>query len=159
MNILRDTILVLAVTTSGLTAGLLAAFAYSVIPGLQRAGAATAVSAMQRINVAILNPLFAFIFFGSVVFGVVAAVIWWDDPLRWWLVAAAVLVVSAVLITVVINVPLNNRLNAAGAVSDADAPTAWAEFVRPWVRWNIIRAVAASTGFVVPIVGLLQTRS
>ncbi|AZG46055.1 anthrone oxygenase family protein [Gordonia insulae] len=158
MSQLRDTVLVLAMTTMGLTAGLYAAFAYSVMPGLQRAGAQSAIVSMQRINVAIVNPLFALIFVGAIVFGVLGAVLWWGDPLRWWLVAAAVLVIVPVLITMGVNVPLNNRLDAAGTVSATDAPTVWADFVRPWVQWNIVRAGVSTAGFVVLIVGLLQTR-
>ncbi|MDL9945457.1 DUF1772 domain-containing protein [Gordonia sp. ABSL11-1] len=159
MSQLRDTVLVLAITTMGLTAGLFAAFAYSVMPGLQRAGAPTAVASMQRINVAIINPVFALVFAGAIVFGAVGVALWWGDPMRWWLVAATVLAVLAVLITMGINMPLNNRLDAAGTVSAADAPAVWAEFVRPWVQWNIVRAVVSTAGFVVVAIGLLQTRA
>lgn len=158
MSQLRDIVLTLAMATMGLTAGLYAAFAYSVMPGLQRAGASTAVASMQRINVAITNPVFAVIFAGAVVFGAVGVALWWGDPLRWWLVAGTVLAVVAVLITVGINVPLNNRLDAAGTVSAADAPAVWADFVRPWVQWNVARAAASTAGFVVVTIGLLPTR-
>ena len=73
MNGLKDTLLTLTVVTTGLSAGLLAAFAYAVMPGLDRAGPSVAVPAMQRINVAILNPLFAVIFVGGVVFGALSS--------------------------------------------------------------------------------------
>ncbi|MEE3849746.1 anthrone oxygenase family protein [Gordonia sp. LSe1-13] len=158
MNILRDIVLVFAITTTGLVAGLLAAFAYAVMPGLQRAGAPAAVPAMQRINDAIINPVFAVIFFGAVGFGIVAVLLWWGDAMRWWLIAGVVLTLMAVVITAAVNVPLNNRLVAAGDVPAADAPTVWADFVGPWVRWNLIRAVIATAGFAVMILGLLQTR-
>ncbi|WAC53930.1 DUF1772 domain-containing protein [Gordonia sp. SL306] len=159
MSQLRDGILVLAVTTVGLSAGLLSAFAYAVMPGLDRAGAQVAVVAMQRINAAILNPVFALIFFGGLVFGVLGIALWWQETtLRWWLIVAVVLYLVALLITMGINVPLNTRLDGAGSVSAADAPTVWEDFVRPWVRWNIVRAFAAVAGFVVMLVGLVQTR-
>ncbi|MGC5255819.1 DUF1772 domain-containing protein [Gordonia sp. DT218] len=158
MNQLRDGILVLTVTTMGLSAGLLSAFAYAVMPGLNRAGAQVAVVAMARINAAILNPVFALIFFGGLVFGALGIALWWQETLRWWLIVAVVLYLVALLITMGVNVPLNTRLDGAGSVSSADAPTVWEDFVRPWVRWNIVRAFAAVAGFVVMLVGLVQTR-
>ncbi|MYR06970.1 DUF1772 domain-containing protein [Gordonia sp. SID5947] len=159
MSQLRDGILVLTVTAMGCSAGLLAAFAYAVMPGLNRAGAQVAVVAMQRINVAILNPVFGVIFFGGLVFGALGIAMWWQDALRWWLIVAVGLYLVALLITMGINVPLNDRLDSAGAVHVTDAPTVWAEFVRPWVRWNIIRALAAVGGFAVLVAGLVQTRA
>ncbi|MFW0783333.1 anthrone oxygenase family protein [Gordonia sp. CPCC 206044] len=158
MSSFRDTVLVLAVTTVGLAAGLFAAFAYAVMPGLRQAGATSAVAAMQRINVAILNPVFALVFVGALVFGVVATALWWGDGLRWWLVAAVALYAVALLITAGLNVPLNNRLDAAGAVTGTQAVAAWADFIGPWVQWNIVRAVASTAAFVVALVGVLQTR-
>ncbi|MXP24001.1 DUF1772 domain-containing protein [Gordonia sp. HNM0687] len=156
MSALRDVLLVLTVVTSGLSAGLLATFAYAVMPGMRRASPLSSVAVMQRINVAIINPLFAVIFFGPLLFGGLGIVFWWDEPLRWWLVAGVGLTVAAVAITMVVNVPLNNRLAAAGTVADGDAPVVWTQFARPWVRWNIIRAVVATAGFVVIVVGLVQ---
>jgi uncharacterized membrane protein len=48
--------LVAGTVTTGLMAGLFAAFSYAVMPGLARTDDATFVRSMQRINVAILNP-------------------------------------------------------------------------------------------------------
>ncbi|GAA3718236.1 DUF1772 domain-containing protein [Gordonia hankookensis] len=158
MSQLRDGILVLAITTVGLSAGLLSAFAYAVMPGLDRADAQVAVVAMQRINVAILNPVFALIFFGGLLFGALGIALWWQETLRWWLIVAVVLYLVALLITMGVNVPLNTRLDGTGSVSAADAPTVWEDFVRPWVQWNIVRALAAVAAFAVMLVGLVQTR-
>ncbi|MDY6808514.1 MAG: anthrone oxygenase family protein [Actinomycetota bacterium] len=156
MDALRDVLVVLTVVTSALTAGLLSAFAYAVMPGLQRTAAPVAVAAMQRINVAIMNPLFALIFLGPLVFGGLAVLFWWDDPLRWWLVVGLALASVTVAITLGLNVPLNNRLDAAGDVAPAEATAVWADFIGPWVRWNVVRAVASTAGVAVIVVGLMQ---
>ncbi len=158
MNGLKDTLLTLTVVTTGLSAGLLAAFAYAVMPGLDRAGPSVAVPAMQRINVAILNPLFAVIFVGGVVFGVLSLWAFWRDDLRWWIVAAVILVVIGLVITGIANVPANNRLDAAGDVHGSDAARAWSDFYGNWVRWNVIRAVATAAGCATLVVGVLSTR-
>ena len=114
MSALRDVLVVLTVVTSALTAGLLSAFAYAIMPGLQRTAAPAAVAAMQRINVAIVNPLFALIFLGPLVFGGLGVLLCWGDPLRWYLVVGLALASMSVAITLGFNVPLNNRLDAVG---------------------------------------------
>ncbi|WP_373564207.1 MULTISPECIES: hypothetical protein [unclassified Streptomyces] len=50
--------LFLAVLATGLMAGLFAAFAYAVMPGLGRSGDRTFVEAMRNINKTILNGWF-----------------------------------------------------------------------------------------------------
>ncbi|GAA1481162.1 DUF1772 domain-containing protein [Gordonia sinesedis] len=157
MSTTRAVILTLAVITSGLTTGLLAGFAYSVMPGLNRAGASIAVPAMQRMNAAILNPVFAVIFFGGLLFAVLSAWLLWGEPLRWWAVAAAVLYLLAVLITLGLNVPLNDKLAAAGD-TPPDVAQVWTDFVQPWVRWNIVRTVLHLAAFGTLVAGLVAHR-
>ena len=67
--------LLLAVLTVGMMAGVYAAFAFAVMPGLARAADRTFVEAMQRINVAILNGWFLICFLGGLVFSALALVL------------------------------------------------------------------------------------
>lgn len=158
MNSVRDALLGITVVTTGLSAGLLAAFAYAVMPGLDRAGPVSAVPAMQRINVAILNPVFAVIFLGPLVFGALSIWAFWRSDLRWWIVAAVVLIVVGLLITAIVNVPANDRLAAAGDVSGGEVAAVWADFTTQWVRWNVIRAVATNAAFATLVAGLIAAR-
>lgn len=148
--------LTLTVVTTGLSAGALAVFGYAVLPGLNRAGPQVAVPAMQRMNVAILNPLFMVIFFGGLVLGLVSLWVYWGSSLRWWLLAAVALTAAGIAITMAINVPANDRLAAAGDVTTATA--AWADFTAIWVRWNTVRAVLTVTSFAVLVAGLIWSR-
>jgi uncharacterized membrane protein len=64
-----------------------------------------------------------------------------------WIVAGAVLhVVGSFVLTMVANVPLNNRLDAADPDSPAGAEV-WADYLVRWTAWNHIRTVlcAAAT--------------
>src|SRR6186713_801850 len=107
------TTLVAATITNGLMAGLFAAYSYAVMPGLGRTDDRTFVEAMQQTNAAILNGWFGICF------------------------GAAVLV-----ITFGVNVPLNDRLAAAGDPATlADPAAVRAAFEQTWVRWNVVRAV------------------
>src|SRR3954447_7579276 len=117
MRVLQAALLLTGTVTTGLMAGLFAAFAYSVMPGLHRGSDRSFVEAMQNINRAILNGWFMFCFLGSLVFLVGAAVLAWRGhgrPALPWIVAALVLYLVMFLVTSGVNVPLNNTLDKAG---------------------------------------------
>jgi uncharacterized membrane protein len=141
----RIAVLVAATVCTGLIAGLLAAFAYAVMPGLGRTDDRTFVTAMARINESIMNGWFAVIFGGALVFtvGGIALHLWAENPAALgWNTAALVLYLVALVITGVVNVPLNNGL--AGDEQTAAPATARRRFETRWVRWNTARAVAAT---------------
>jgi uncharacterized membrane protein len=140
--------LVAAVITNGLVAGLFAAFSYAVMPGLGRTGDRTFVEAMQQVNGAILNGWFGICFAGAVVFGAAAAVLSAGRPAFGWTVVGLVLYAAVLVVTFRVNVPLNVRLDAAGAASAVPDPTAVRErFEAVWVRWNLVRAVLSAAAF------------
>ena len=121
--------------TTGLVAGLFAGFAYAVMPGLRRADDATVVRAMREVNRAILNPVFAVLFAGSLLLGIVATVAARDGDGAGWALAGLVTYVATVAITIGRNVPLNEALERG-----EDEPSELrARFERPWTRWNLAR--------------------
>ncbi|WP_354640048.1 DUF1772 domain-containing protein [Kitasatospora camelliae] len=143
--------LVAAVIATGLSAGLFYAYACSVMPGLGRADDRTFVEAMQRINVAILNGWFMLSFLGALVLIVAAGVLHLGAGARSalpWIAVAAVLYLAMLVITGVVNVPLNDRLAAAGSSdSGMDLAAVRADFEAVWVRWNVVRAVVSTAAF------------
>ncbi|MFF5249790.1 DUF1772 domain-containing protein [Streptosporangium sp. NPDC000095] len=151
MSLFRGPALVAAAITMGLMAGLFYAYTCSVMPGLARTDDRTFVSAMQRINVAILNGWFAACFGGTLVLTVLAAALHLSQdarPVLPWIVAALVLYVVTLAVTMGINVPLNNALDAAG---DPDRVTDLAavrtRFEAAWVRWNLVRTLTCVAAF------------
>ena len=151
LELFRSGALVVATITTGLMAGLYYAYACSVMPGLSRTDERTFVSAMQQINVAIINPWFFISFFGALVFTALAAVLHLrgdGQAVLPWIAAAFVLYVATLVITVGFNVALNNELAAAGDPDRiADLATVRERFEASWVRWNIARAVASTAAF------------
>jgi uncharacterized membrane protein len=147
--------LVAATITNGLMAGLFAAYSYAVMPGLGRTGDRTFVEAMQQTNAAILNGWFGICFAGSAVFAAVAVLLHLGRPGLWWIIAGLVLYVVVLVITFRVNVPLNDRLAAAGT-PPADAAAARAAFEDMWVRWNVVRAGFSTAAFGC-LVGALTT--
>jgi uncharacterized membrane protein len=64
-----------------------------------------------------------------------------------------VYVVGVFIETMVVNVPLNDRLDAANA-STAEGQSVWADFLIRWTRWNNVRTllgVVAATFLVVSL--------
>jgi uncharacterized membrane protein len=143
--------LVAATLSAGLMAGLFAAFSYAVMPGLGKAGDLAFVDGMQRINVAILNGWFGLCFGGALVFSVLAAVLHAGAGRRSvlpWIVAGAALYVVVLAVTVAANVPLNDRLAAAGDPARIrDLHAVREQFEGAWVRWNVVRALTCVLAF------------
>lgn len=132
---------------SGVMAGLFFVFSAFLMGVLSRLPPAQGMATMQSINVAILNPLFGLLFFGTTVacLVLVVAAPFTDRPgAAWRLVGGLLFLVGAVLLTMVVNVPLNNELVAADPAS-VDGAQLWERYLARWTAWNHVRLVA-STG-------------
>ena len=135
----------LAALGSGLMAGFFLAFSATVMWALERQPPAAGISAMQAINVVVLNPIFLGVFFGTAILSLVldiVALMDWSAPGSGYLVAGSLLYfVGTFLVTLLFNVPLNNRL--ATVMSDsAEGKAVWTHYLRVWTAWNHVRTVA-----------------
>ena len=132
-----------ALVTTGLMAGIYLAFSIAVLPGIARSDDNTFVASMRGMNAAILNPVFGLVFGGPLVFGVVAIATQLPDGDEISSTAAALsLYVATLVITGVVNVPLNNRLDSTEPPEEARAL-----FEKTWVRWNVVRTVLCILSF------------
>ena len=153
MTTVSMVVLVAALITAGLIAGLFYAYACSVMPGLARGDDKTFVEGMRGINVAIINPVFMLTFLGAPLLAVVAIFLNLGSPALPWVIAGAVFLVAMLVITGAVNVPMNNAL-MNGQTNYAELRAA---FEASWVKWNIVRALAATAGFGC-LVGAILTR-
>jgi uncharacterized membrane protein len=146
----------LGVVGSGLMAGVFLAFSTSVMPGLRQLVPADGAAAMQQMNRAIRGPLFGVVFGGTALCCLLLVV---GAPLSGrggtaWIVAGALLYLAGSIgLTVVANVPLNNRLDATDPASTEGARF-WAHFLSRWTAWNHVRAVACVASTATLTVGL-----
>jgi uncharacterized membrane protein len=119
---LANLLLVLAGTLTGLIAGLLYAFTVSVIPALRSLPAKEHLTAMQAINIKIINPVFMLSFLGPTLLLPLAAILHRDSMAFPMLLAAAGLHILGVNgVTIMGNVPLNNRLEQTRVASLSEA--------------------------------------
>jgi len=135
-----------ATLTTGLIAGVFYAYAVSVNLGLAGQPDAGYVAAMQAINERIQNPLFFLSFFGAVLFLLAALAAHSPRPRssRFWLIAlaSALYVGGGFLLTVFVNVPLNEALaRVALEAFPGELARARAAYEDPWVFWNGVRTV------------------
>jgi uncharacterized membrane protein len=141
-----------ATLTTGLVAGVFYAYAVSVNLGLVAQPDAAYVAAMQAINDRIQNPLFFLSFFGAVLLLLAALASHYRRPRsgRFWLVALACLLYigGGFLLTVFVNVPLNEQLaRVAADASPGELARARAGYEGPWTFWNGIRTVFSFLAF------------
>ncbi|MFD8788975.1 DUF1772 domain-containing protein [Kitasatospora sp. NPDC059599] len=139
-----------AAVAMGLMAGLFFAFDVSVMPGLAAGDDRTYVTAMQHINKSIENGMFGLVFVGAFVATGVAAWLQHKAGRRQaalWAAAATVLYVVALLVTMGVNIPLNNQLAAAGDPSQiTDFAAVRAKFADTWVPVNMLRTALCTGG-------------
>jgi uncharacterized membrane protein len=148
----------LAALGSGLIAGTFFAFSAFVLAALARLQARSGIAAMQSIIVAIKNPLFLTVFFGT---AALAALLGIAAPLRWSEPGALYLLIGSLLylngpfgVTLLKNLPLNNKL-AAVKPDSAEGSRFWNEFRATWGLWNHARwlgALGASAAFILALV-------
>ncbi|MEU4114245.1 anthrone oxygenase family protein [Kitasatospora sp. NPDC028055] len=145
MESARTLALVAATVTCGLTAGLFYAYACSVMPALARVEDRTFIEVMQRVNVAILNGWFVLGFVGALLSTAAAVALHLPSDGHRALpatIAALVLYAAAIGVTRVVNIPLNDELEQAGAPQRlADPAAVRTRFEARWVRFNVLRAL------------------
>ena len=144
--------LAVATLTTGLVAGVFYAYAISVNLGLAEQPDAGYVAAMQAINERIQNPVFFLSFFGAVLSLLAALGALSPRPRsgRFWLVAlaSALYIGGGFLLTVFVNVPLNEQLGGVAAdASPGELASARAGYEGVWNFWNGLRTVFSSLAF------------
>jgi uncharacterized membrane protein len=152
MALFRGAALVAATMTLGLVAGVFGLYAHTIMPGLRRTDDRTFVAAFQSIDKAIINPLFLASFFGALVLTGLAAALHLGADNRSvlaWIAAAFVLYLAAVVITLAVNVPLNDAIKAAGQPDRiGDVTTVRERFKEArWAAWNLVRTLTSTAAF------------
>ncbi|WP_395298023.1 DUF1772 domain-containing protein [Kitasatospora hibisci] len=148
-----------ATVAMGLMAGLFFAFDVSVMPGLARGDDRTYVTAMQNVNKAIENGVFGLVFVAALVVTGGAAFVQYQGGRRGaalWAAAATALYLVALVVTMAVNVPLNNELAGAGdpaLIQDLGAVRD--RFESTWVTANVVRTLLCTAGLAALVRALL----
>jgi uncharacterized membrane protein len=147
---LRTITLFGATMTMGLGAGVFALYAHTIMPGLHTTDDRTFVGAFQAVDRAIINPWFMVTaFVGPAVLAVAATIANLGRPALPWAAAALGLYLVAVVVTIAINVPLNDAIKAAGDPARIhDLARVRVDFHEArWAAWNLVRVATTTVAF------------
>ena len=145
-NELISTVAVSATLGAALVAGIFFAFSTFVMTALSRLLPEQGIAAMQSINVAVLNPWFFAVFFGTALGSIALALLgifYWGAAGSTYLVSGSLLyLIGCFLVTIVFNVPLNHALAAVEPGSKEGAEM-WTRYLSTWTTWSHLRTVAS----------------
>lgn len=163
MELIQLAVLLSALLCS-LVAGLVLTFAIVVMPGIKTLGNRDYLKSFKSIDRVIQNnqPIFMMVWLGSAVVLLASTVlgIWRLEGIdRLLLIVACGIYIFGVQVpTVMINVPLNNRLQSQSldTMPESELVTTTEEFDSRWLRWNNIRTVVATMTTVLLLVLLVR---
>jgi uncharacterized membrane protein len=151
MSMAAQVVLLLAAFLCSLVAGFLFAFAVVIMPGIRSLGDREFLRAFQAMDGVIQRgqPLFGLVWLGSVltlVAGLALSAGQASGMEKLFLaIAGGVYLLGVQLPTFLVNIPLNNEVQALN-LEEADAASchsARERFEPPWNRWNAIRTALA----------------
>jgi uncharacterized membrane protein len=146
----------LAVIGCGLAAGIFYAFSTFIMAALARLPPAQGAEAMRQINVTVINPLFMVVFMGTALVSAVLVVLVLLDGSAsgagLMLAGALFYLLGCFGVTMVFNVPLNNRLARSGPDTEQ---AVWSHYLTAWTRWNHVRTLAPVVSVVLLVWALM----
>jgi uncharacterized membrane protein len=152
------TLTFIAAIGSALVAGIFYAFSTFVMAALGRIPPDQSISAMQSINIAVINPAFFLAFFGTAALCLaLVAMAWinWQQPGSALILAASLLYLAGCIgVTMFANVPLNNTL-AAVQPGTPEAAALWPRYLDVWTAWNHVRTAAPLAAAVLFTIALI----
>ena len=129
--------------------------------GLDDADPRISIAAMQAMNASVRNAVFAPAFFGTPVALLITTILFYargQSPSAHWFAAATVLIVLlAFVLTMMVNVPMNEALAQLTVPEDINAAREiWLAYSPDWQLWNQIRTVASGAGLLCIGIGITR---
>lgn len=148
----------IALLFSGAIFGFFYAWICSTMWGLDALDPKTAIAAMQAMNASVRNAFFAPAFFGTPVVLGLTALVARHEGHRWgpFAAAAVIYLTGGLILTISINVPMNEALALQSPATLDEATQIWADYSPRWQAWNIARTVASGTALLLTGMGLLD---
>lgn len=144
--------------------GFFYAWVCSTMWGLDAADPRIAITAMQTMNASVRNTVFAPAFFGTpLVLAATAALLWmkgYKPSARLFALSGAVYLCFGLILTMVVNVPMNEALALVAVPEGFDTASAiWQDYSKPWQFWNQMRTVASGVALLLAVIGTLHLTS
>lgn len=149
----------LSILFSGAIFGFFYAWVCSTMWGLDAAEPLIAIAAMQAMNASVRNAVFAPAFFGTPLILLVTAAAAMLAGLKRaafaFSAAATVYLLAGLMLTMLVNVPMNESLAAIIVPAEPEAALRiWQDYSPRWQFWNVIRTIASGVTLLLAATGL-----
>jgi uncharacterized membrane protein len=152
--------ILLSLTLSAAIFGFFYAWICSTMWGLDAADPRVAIGAMHAMNASVRNAVFAPAFFGTpFALLATAALLKRSGATRsaaLFALSAGVYFALGLVLTMAVNVPMNEALAITEVPQDIDAArNIWLDYSPDWQFWNITRTIASGVSFLIAVMGIL----
>jgi len=159
--IFENSIFIVLVLLTGLSAGLCFTWSNAVTTGIGLLDDLGYLSAFQQMNRTILNPTFFIVFLGPIPLHLINIYLFksTSSTTLWLLILATVIYfLGVVLITIFGNVPLNEMLDKTnlGSESVEELKSLRDAFENKWNRLHQIRTISSSISFLLLLISFIQ---
>lgn len=159
IHALRTASIILAILLSGGLFGFFFTMQYSIMPGFDQTPAYSALISNQMIGRATQGSYFIVLLLGSPIMLIVSMALCAPKSARRlipWLFAAVLAWGAMGATTMLLNVPLNQALDALPLSPDMkDAQVAWEAYSPDWQRWNLWRVAFSAISTLLAINSLV----
>ena len=157
-------LLIVTATITALMAGFFFSYSISVSWGLAKLEDKEFLKAMQNINREVQNPLFFACFFGALIMLPVTTFQHYNqnqNSFALLLTATLFYLIGVVGVSIVVNIPLNNKLELLDLPKATDEAVKQMRntFERRWNFWNNIRTVAALASIIFVILACIFSKT
>jgi len=156
---LTDITLIATAIFTALMAGFFFSYTVSVSLGLGKLSDKEFLNAMQNINREVQNPIFFTCFFGALIMLFITCFLHYThNSFMFLIVATLVYLIGAFLVTVLANVPLNNKLELFDISSSTEITAKQMRnvFEKRWNFWNNIRTASSILSLLFVILTCIQ---
>lgn len=156
---LSDLTLISTIILTALIAGFFFSYSVSVSLGLGKLSDKEFLNAMQNINKEVQNPIFFICFFGALSMLFITCFLHsYQNSFTFLIVATLVYLLGVFFVTVLVNVPLNNKLDLFDISNSTEitAKQMRSAFEKRWNFYNNIRTVASILSLLFVILAFIQ---
>eukprot|EP00521_Asterionellopsis_glacialis_P020375 CAMPEP_0195330872 /NCGR_PEP_ID=MMETSP0708-20121125/12310_1 /TAXON_ID=33640 /ORGANISM="Asterionellopsis glacialis, Strain CCMP134" /LENGTH=198 /DNA_ID=CAMNT_0040399261 /DNA_START=72 /DNA_END=665 /DNA_ORIENTATION=+ len=160
-----ETIMFTSVILEAMAGGIIFIFSNTIMRTFAKFDADIGIKMMNELNILIVNPLFAFVFFGGLISAYPAKVMMmkadqFSKPARYYALASTlVFFFGEFLVTLTQNIPRNNALLAVDPYSEEGIKYWESDFLGGWVAWNTARCVFSVIAAILGGLSLMSMRN
>lgn len=151
----------LGILLVGAIFGFFYAWICSTMWGLDATDPRVAIQAMQDMNASVRNIVFMPAFFATPFVLIAAGMLALRAAARaaagWFVAAGLLYLFGGMILTFVVNVPMNEALALLEVPeTEAEARAVWEAYSQPWQRWNLTRTVFSGLALLCAAIGLYR---